>query len=269
MELARLQSLLYRLITATDGVGEGVLHETAVIPGGLEELVAGDDRLPSRERLEIYADAYFYRLLDVLKEDYPATLAILGATDFHNLITGYLVEYPPSEPSIFYADRHLADFLTSHPLSESRPFLDELAWLERALLESFHSADAYPLDGAAMAAIAPEEWPVIKIQTHPAVRLLACAWHVEQVFRAIAAGRSWQPPSYGPLTILVWRQRSQVFYRELEAGEDDAMLLAREGATFAAMCEAIMSKSGQAEPLARINELLGRWLADGLLISPT
>jgi hypothetical protein len=34
---------------------------------------------------------YFYRLLDAIKEDFPATLKILGDFEFHNLITGYLI----------------------------------------------------------------------------------------------------------------------------------------------------------------------------------
>ena len=35
---------------------------------------------------------------DVFKEEFPATLALLGEVNFHNLITGYLVDYPPTEP---------------------------------------------------------------------------------------------------------------------------------------------------------------------------
>ena len=81
---------------------------------------------------------YFYRLLDCLKEDYPATLAVMGATNFHNLITGYLLAYPPSHPSVLYAGRHLADFLDSHPLRDEWPFIADLACLERALIEIFH-----------------------------------------------------------------------------------------------------------------------------------
>ena len=49
---------------------------------------------------------YFYRILDVLKEDFPATLAVLGADNFHNLVTGYLIEYPPQHFSISYAGNH-------------------------------------------------------------------------------------------------------------------------------------------------------------------
>lgn len=267
MELARLQSLLCRLITSPNGIAEGLANEDAATADGIERLIVGDRRLSAQERLGIYADAYFYRLLDVLREDYPATLAILGADNFHKLVTGYLLEYPPSEPSIFYAGQYLADFLTDYPSNESQPFLSELARLERTLLESFNSVDAVPLDGAAMAAIAPAQWPAIAMKTHPAARILDCEWRVEGVLRAVQADMPWAAPKRGPVTILIWRQKSQVFYREMESGEIGALKLAREGTTFAAMCEVIASESGKAEPLARINHLLSRWLAAGILVS--
>ena len=85
---------------------------------------------------------YFYRILDALKEDFPATLAVLGADNFHNLVTGYLLEYPPTEPSISYCGRHLADYLRDHPLRDGAPFVADLARLERAVVEVFQGPDA-------------------------------------------------------------------------------------------------------------------------------
>ena len=90
--------------------------------GGLGAIVLGDERLSAEARVEIYANMYFYRILDALKEDFPATLAVLGADNFHNLVTGYLLEYPPTEPSISYCGRHLADYLRDHPMRERAPF---------------------------------------------------------------------------------------------------------------------------------------------------
>jgi hypothetical protein len=267
IKLARLQEVLYRLITSPEGVAAGLSNEAADLAGGLEGLIVGDEQLPAEARLGIYADAYFYRLLDVFKEEYPATLAIIGDANFHNLVTSYLIEYPPSTPSIFYAGQYLPQFLTEYPLKERYPFLPELAQLERSVLESFHSADAFALDGAAMAAVAPQEWPAIRMQTHPAVRIVDCEWRVERVLRAVEAGERWETPERGPVTILIWRQKAQVFYREMEIGEIGALKLAREGATFATMCEVIASEVADTEPLAQINRVLGRWLAAGLLIS--
>jgi len=266
MELARLQTLLYRLITAPGGIAEGLANEQSLGPNSLEGLISGDDRLSARDRLEIYANAYFYRLLDVCREDFPATVAILGDAHFHNLITGYLIEYPPTEPSIQYAGRHLPDFLRGHPLRESRPFLADLALLERTLVEVFHAADAIPLEAAALSAIDPAQWPAMGMATHPASRVLDLEWHVEQVVRAVENGESPQAPPPGPLKLLVWRRNSRVLYRELKPGESVALTIARDGATFAAICEAVARESGAVDPAALITRLLGQWLSAGLLI---
>jgi len=266
MELARLQSLLYRLITAPGGVDEGLADEHALGPEGLAGLIHSDDRLSSRDRLEIYANAYFYRLLDVCREDFPATVALLGDAHFHNLITGYLLDYPPTEPSIQYAGRYLADFLRGHPRRASRPFIADLAKLERTLLESFHAADATPLAAAALSALAPAEWPALELALHPAVRILNLEWHVEDVVRAVEEGKTPEAPPPGPLKLLVWRHNSRVLYRELEPGESAALTVAADGATFGAICAAVADESRAADPAPLIARLLGKWLRAGLLL---
>ncbi|MGZ3621094.1 MAG: HvfC/BufC family peptide modification chaperone, partial [Candidatus Binataceae bacterium] len=188
--LENLQALLYRLITAPEGVAAGLAAERAPGPttrDDLDQLIEGDDRLSAAERLEIYANAYFYRILDCLKEDFPATLATLGADNFHNLVTGYLIEYPPTEPSIAYAGRYMSEFLRHHPLSERWPFIAELARLERALTEVFHAAEAEPLSAEAMRSVAPEDWPAIMMRTHPALAIVDCEWRVDELLRRIEA----------------------------------------------------------------------------------
>ncbi|HLW69041.1 MAG TPA: DNA-binding domain-containing protein [Candidatus Binataceae bacterium] len=266
MELERIQSLLYRLITAPSGVAEGLAAEGLRGADELSALISGDERLTAFERLGIYADAYFYRLLEVLKEDYPATLAILGDAQFHNLITGYLLEDPPTEPSIMYAGSKLPAFLRGHPLAEQRPFLADLATLERALIEIFHAADAIALDAATMKAIALAEWPAITIRRHPASRILELDWHVEGVLRAVERAEDWSVPACAPVNLLVWRRNAQVSYRELEPGERDALMLAERGASFATICGAVAQETGDPAPAVRISRLLNGWIAQGLLL---
>ena len=111
IHLKELESLLYRLITAPSGVAEGLAAEHDLSAGGLDAIVLGDDRLSSEARVDIYANMYFYRILDALKEDFPATLAVLGDENFHNLVTGYILEYPPTDPSITHSGGHLAAYL--------------------------------------------------------------------------------------------------------------------------------------------------------------
>ncbi len=277
--LESLQALLYRLITAPEGVAAGLAAERARKPStpddleaweDLEALIESDDRLSASERMEIYANAYFYRLLDCLKEDFPATLAVLGGDNFHNLVTGYLIEYPPSEPSISYAGRYLAEFLRHHPMSERAPFIGDLARLERTLIEIFHAAEAKALNAEAMRAVAPDDWPALTMRTHPALAIVNCEWRVDELLREVeTAGEDIQPrgaPAPAPVSVLVWRCDSRVHYRALEHAECAALEQAGAGASFAAICAAIAAGCGEDEPVALINRLLARWLDEGLLV---
>lgn len=267
--LKRLQELLCRLITAPSGVAEGLARETALPMGGLATIIAGDERMTPAERVEIYANGYFYRLLDVLKEDFPATLAVAGADNFHNLVTGYLIEYPLTEPSIYFAGRNFAAYLSTHPMRERWPFLADLAQLERTTLESFHAADARALDADAMREIPIAEWPALAMRTHPATRLVDSEWRVDEVLRAVEDGKVWSEPKREAVTIVVWRRDNRGFYRVAEPGERAALRLASAtgGTTFAAICDAIAASSGEDEDVAAlINRLLARWLLDGLLL---
>ena len=264
--LAAMQALLYRLITAPNGVEEGLRAETSPPPGGIESIIRGDDRMPARERLEIYANAYFYRLLDALKEDFPATLAAIGEVNFHNLITGYLIEYPPTEPNIFYAGRNLADFLRGHPIGRERPFLADLALLERAIGEVFHAPDAEPLDAVAMRTVPPAQWPALALRMIPAARLLNLEWSVDAVARAVASGEPWTDPPRGPRCVLVWRRNSRVAYRAVDRAERAALELARGGAEYAAICDAFTAATEPDDPAAASSAMLSRWLGDGLVM---
>jgi len=281
--LKSLQALLYRLITAPEGVAAGLAAERARGPAllndlndshdskDLEDLIESDDRLSAAERLEIYANAYFYRILDCLKEDFPATLATLGGDNFHNLVTGYLIEYPPTEPSISYAGRHLAEFLRHHPMRERWPFIGDLARLERALIEIFHAADAEPLNAEAMRAVAPDDWPALAMRTHPALAIVDCEWRVDELLRELEAATGEgdhirDEPAHSPVNLLVWRHNSRVHYRALERPERAALRLASAGASFAAICEGIAAVSGDDDPVALINRLLARWIEEGLLV---
>lgn len=265
-DLTSLQTLLYRAITASPG---GVTKTPeGGIGAGLESLIRGDERLSAVERITIYADAYFYRLLDCLKEDFPATLAVVGQPAFEDLIRSYLTEYPPTEPSIFFAGRNLADFLAVHHLSDRWPFLAELARLERTLIEVFHDPDAPALSASQVHEIAPADWPTLSLRTHPALRMLDCEWRVNDVLRAIETATEWREPEPGPVFLLVWRQGTQVYYRELELPERAALEVASRGADFATVCEAFALWLDAEDPTAAINEILTRWLSDWLLERP-
>jgi hypothetical protein len=265
-DLNWVERLLYRLITAPSGVAEGLANEKSLAPEGLERVIAGDERLSAEERVDIYANMYFYRLLDVLKEDFPATLAMVGAERFHNLVTGYLIEYPPAHFSISYAGNHLADFIHEHPLREEFPFLADLARVERALIEVFHAPGAVPLDAPQMRALPPKDWPALKLRLSPAHQILELEWDVAPILKAVEEGVEPSQPTRREIRMLVWRNSNRVYYRAIDSAERAALDAIGKGTTFAEMCEVIASGVEDGDPSVAINQRLETWLRDGLLI---
>ena len=260
-DLETLQRLIQRLIAAPTETLRATEPERALV----ESLIVGDRRLSALRRLEIYADAYFQRLLEVMREDFPATRTVVGDDNFTGLVREYLAQYPPTEPSVFYLGRHLPQFLADHRGFEK--FVAELARLERTTIEVFHGPDAIPLDTERMRATAPERWPALMLRTHPALKILDCEWAVGELLRTISERAAWSNPRRGPVSIVVWRQAAEVYYRTLDPAERAALGIAIEGATFAAICAAASEKI-EGEPVESINRMLARWLADEILVAP-
>jgi hypothetical protein len=259
VDLKNLQSLLHSAITAESRT------TVALEAGALLQHVRGDKRLPALECVAIYADAYFYRLHDCLREDFPATVAVMGGPGFEELAHAYLSRHPPTEPSIFHAGWHLPDFLMGRWPPERRPFLAELARLERTLIEVFHAPDAPVLGAAEIQLVRPQDWHALNLQTHPALHTLDCWWRVNDVLHAVENGNQWKQPELGPVLLLVWRQNNQVYYRELSTPERAALEALSNSGGFAAVCEAFASWFDGDDPATAIAEMLARWLADGLL----
>ncbi len=269
MDLNRFQTLLYKFITSPEAPTAGLGHDGASSSDAVEALVLRDERLSAHGRIGIYANAYFFRLLDCLREEFPATLAVVGPDNFAALVRDYLLQYPPSEPSINHAGRYLAEYLRNHRLVRQWPFIAELARLERAILDVFHAADAPTLSVEGLRMITPQQWPELELRAHPAVKIVHGKWRVADLLSAVESGDEWSEPAHESAVMIVWEQNAQVRYRDLEEAEARALGLVLEGATFAAICEAITTDLAQPDQTTLIGQMLGRWLADEIILADT
>ncbi len=172
--LKTTQELFWDLITAPEGVRAAIdgAAGRGVDEGSLDALFAGDERLPALERLDIYANMYFYRLLDCLAEDFPKTLAAVGPAHFHNLVTDYLLRHPSRHPSLRYLGQRLPEFIAAHPLLGDFPYLADLARLEWMRADVFDAPDAAPLSRDALTRLPQERAGDARFSLVPAFALL-------------------------------------------------------------------------------------------------
>ena len=269
--LAEAQRLLWRLISAPEGV-----RATLDTPGdtgarlraAVEATIAGDARLSAVERLDIYAGMYFYRLCDCLADDFRAVRAVIGPAQFHNLVTDYLLVHPSTHPSLRHAGRHLPQFLDTHPLADAWPFLADLARLEWAILDAFDAADAVALGEQDFEALPATAWAELRFRLVPSVRLLDLHWAAHDVWSRVERCETPARPATTSTRLLVWRSYFRVFHRPLEPLEYAALRRVQDGETFGAICDDATAH-GDLEAIApALLQLVGRWLADGLLLAP-
>jgi hypothetical protein len=268
--LRELQLVVWRLLAAPEGPGKGLSElerEGVLTLERLEAWIASDERLSALGRVDIYANMYFYRLRDALKEDFPKTLGIIGEDRFHNLVTDYLLVHPSSHWSMRYAGLHLPGFLKGHPLLETYPFLADLAAVEWAHADLFQMEDTRALSREELATVPPERWGDLRFRVSPAWALLDAAWDVAGMWEALERGEGTDGARRGKQHLLVWREGFDVEHAPVADDEAEALSALGAGRTFGEICEGLAGDGGDLEAAAvRASSLLTGWL-DRVLLS--
>ncbi|HEX8951228.1 MAG TPA: hypothetical protein VF945_05260, partial [Polyangia bacterium] len=171
-------------------------------------------------------------------------------------------------PSVRNVGARLPAFLATRPLAAERPWLVELARLERARVELFDGADAEPLTLDELRARPPEEFVTLPLPLVPAHVLLDVEHAVDDVWRAAENEQPIEPPAATPRTLLVWRQDVTVYHRPLEPLERDALVRARDGARFGVVCDLCAEAMPIDEAGPAAFQLLARWVGDGIIARP-
>jgi hypothetical protein len=264
------QRRLRALFTAPEGVA-AALREAGDPEGrSLDGFVVGDATLGARARLEVYANAYFARLLEVLTDDFGALAASLGAGGTNDVVTAYLLACPPRHPSIRHAGDRLADFLAEHPAAlpfrRRWPWCADLARLEWAVGEAFDAADAPPLEREALASLPPAAWSTLVLRMQPCVRVLRLAWPVLGMREAYEREETPAAPASPAMqALLVWRRDERVRFRALEPLEAALLDAASKGSDFGFLCAIAADALGDAAAPTYAAERLGAWVDEGLL----
>ena len=105
-DLEQIQRWMQAVIVHPLGVERGIASDDArqhvdVDPAAIEQVVTRSKALSAVERLGIYGYAYYARLLECLKEEFPAVLHAVGEDAFNSFALGYLQKYPSRSYTLF------------------------------------------------------------------------------------------------------------------------------------------------------------------------
>lgn len=233
----------------------------------LHDSLLGGPTLNVANGLAIYRNAYSARLREVLREDFPAIRNWLGDDEFDALLDAYLQLYPSVHFSLRWLGANVEQFIREHLVAAQSAPLAELARLEWAFTLAFDAPDGDLLNVPHMAALSPEQWPLLRVTLAPSVQWLSCHFNSLTLWRA-AKGELAFPASRlldQPEACLIWRRELLCHYRSLGADEAWALSgMAHEHWTFADLCAHLAGDLAEGAPLQAVTWLKG-WIEEGLL----
>lgn len=222
ISLNQLQRWMQAIVTHPAGI-ESALKSTSAcdaIPsfmGHADEVVLRSSRLTSEERLKVYGNAYFARLLECLQTEFPAMVKALGEEAFNGLAFGYLIDRPSSSYTLSKLASDLPDYLSrtrpARQETDGAPdfadFLIDLATLERTYSEVFDGPgpeQSLTVHSHELNAMSPERFLTSHIEFHQSVRLLALQFPVHEFASAVRAGIDPDFPTARPTWLVITRR---------------------------------------------------------------
>jgi hypothetical protein len=275
--LAEVQRWMRWVITEPRGIREALTSPWTLDPALAHRYKEPDRQLrvieeaaplSTHDRLDVYANAYFYRLLESLGADYMAVHRVLGEERFHDLVAHYLMRYPSNSPNIGDLGEEFPRFIKDSPLSNPFPFLHELALLERAIMECLFTNHLPPLDVRSFQTKSEEDWATARFVLDPAIRLISVQWPVDTLWKRREQPEPLKLPAFpesAPRHLLLYRDDSWVNVSVMDVHPWTALHMLRSGMSLGAVCDTLSKQwSQRSEPLP-VMEWFSSWVATGLV----
>jgi hypothetical protein len=193
-DLAHIQRWMQAAVAHPGGVHEGVASPEArqhidVGPEDVDKVLTRSRALTALERLAVYGSAYYARLLECLREEFPVLKHALGEEVFDGFAVGYLQRYPSRTYTLMELGTDFPRFLQeTRPAAEGEgpsadwpDFLIDLATVEQAFNEVFDGPGVEGqrlLDGEQLLDVPEDRLPEARFVPVSCLRLLTLRYPV-------------------------------------------------------------------------------------------
>jgi len=276
--LEQIQRWMQSVITHPGGVSEGVNSPQArgyldVPLAELETVITRSAALASQQRLEIYVDAYFERLLECLREEFTATRHAVGDDLMNALTFGYLQHCPSRSYTLNVLGAGFPNFLAATRLhAHEAPaegsatwteFIIELATFERLLRDVFDGPGSERIaisNFDELPGIPPEDRGWLRLVPCPSLRLARFEHPVHAYWTATKADEQPDVPAAQETFLAVHRRDYVVHRNALEPAEFELVNQLAQGKDLSAAIAA--AARSQASDWQDQEGCLEKWFAE-------
>lgn len=218
------------------------------------------------ERIQIYNQQYWWRLLNILQDTYPFTVRIFGYSDFNDsLATPYLIDFPPNHWSLDTLGDLLPEWIQSSYTADDKPLVYDASILDQAYLSLFFVPLLPPLSGDLEGTIYLQphvvflQFPYDLLTFRMKMMEQEPDYWLEQPFPEL---------EHTPQSVILYRSlKGHTTYKIMTPFEMDLLKLFQKGTTIDMICDWIEEQSLEFRQEAEIHlqEWFQDWTIRGLL----
>ncbi len=216
-----VQRWMQSVLMHPGGVQAGLVAEVTKVQldvpaKDLEQVITRSQSQSSVERLAVYANAYYSRLIECMTSEFPIFRETVGNETFAEFVVDYLQRYPSQSYTLGKLGQNFPQYLdaTKPPQpGESRvgwpDFLVDLARLERTFGDVFDGpgVEGRPLITAGeLLAIKADRWPDLQLKTVPCLRLLSLRYPLNDFYTAAKSGENPSMPAAAESWVAITRR---------------------------------------------------------------
>jgi hypothetical protein len=255
-----------------------------------EQFIKPNDRLDSFQRLEIYNQQYWWRLLGNFAEDFRGLRAVLGDAQFDRLAVAYLHDYGSTSWTLRNLGSQLERFVRERPefTAPHTSLAIDMVRVEWAGTIAFDEAEKPPLPPEEIRDIPPQllrlglqPYLVLVELRHPVDKLLGKLKRQGEIetaslSNAVSSGRPRRRgrlaarPQTKPIYLAVHRQNFSVYYKRLEAEAYRLLSALRVGEPLEHACVVACDGSIDSPELiaCKMQSWFAEWMSFGWLTEP-
>ena len=222
--------------------------------------------------VEVYANAYLQRLVEVFTEAFPILNKVIGVKEFSALVQSFLLENKPRHYSVKFAPAKFKDFpelkMAATRLGLDPQLITDLTALEWAVYDLIDvPGETGSLDRHILSTIQPDDWAGVRFQFNPTVTALNVKYRVDQTLDEFRDGNDPVPPPAEPSTLMVFRNNDGVAWRPIDSIELVLLKGIQENMRFEDCCGMFQKKSGESieDTIFKAVGIIGNWLDEGII----
>lgn len=281
-----VQRWFQAVVTHPEGIEGGAASPEAqalirLNRGELEAVVRRSRNLTAAERISIYANAYYSRLLECLGANYPILKQALGEEVFGSFAFEYLQQYPSRSYTLDHLGERFAQFLNeTRPEEEGEEvgwpdFLIDLATFEWAVAKVFDGPGVEGrtlLTPEALQSVPPERFAEARLVPVPCLHVLSFRFPINAYYtaaRQVAEGEEVPMPEAGEEHVALTRRDFIVRRYPLTAPQQALLREILAGGTVGQAIEAAAAASDLDDEAlaAELRAWFRFWVAEGFFLS--